>query len=67
MCTCCFCDEKLKGNAEIEREDKFGNAFCCAECAMDYYHLTPMFNVDFNSAMNILFEDFYLHPFANEA
>lgn len=62
MNTCCFCEGHLNGNSELERKDKFGNIFCCTECAMDYYNLTPLFGVDFDSALNTLLGEFELQP-----
>lgn len=67
MCKCCFCEENMTGDARFEREDKFGNTFCCNDCAADYYHQTEYFGVTPELAVKTLFEDFGLHQIKRES
>lgn len=66
MCKRCFCEENMNGDDRFEREDKFGNTFCCFDCAADYYHQTEYFGVTPELAVKTLFEDFGLHQIKRE-
>lgn len=67
MCKCCFCEGNMNGDVRFEREDKFGNTFCCNDCAADYYHQTEYFGVTPELAVKTLFEDFGLHQIKRES
>lgn len=56
----------MNGDVRFEREDKFGNTFCCNDCAADYYHQTEYFGVTPELAVKTLFEDFGLHQIKRE-